>query len=250
MRERMRRKMEQQLHGTILIMSLGCIAGCAFTGTWIAVHYGWEFIYFLEDSLYIGTEGYAGYIIGGIIMLFTFLGIGISLSVKRVIRHFKGNTFKTPGKSLASGILLLLAFTALVISFPQLKKTTDQYKKVNRDQVTMIARGHPCMALSWSKSFLEEYPGDLEAQFVQVVAYAKKGQAGKAWDACMGALNDGLPFERFLAGPRSLLQPLYAHEQFLQEMNTRDIKIIHGPIVGAVTHFSVIVWVRTATAAQ
>ena len=60
------------------------------------------------------------------------------------------------------------------------------------------------------------------------------------------AVSNGLPVERFLAGPRGLLAPLLAHEPFQAYAAGRYAEPIHGPMLGNVTADSARVWVRTA----
>ena len=66
----------------------------------------------------------------------------------------------------------------------------------------------------------------------------------------LDALDAGLPFTRLVAGPRDLLAPLYETEDFKNwATKYSDPKLVHGPMVGAVTDSSASFWVRTAHAA-
>jgi len=56
----------------------------------------------------------------------------------------------------------------------------------------------------------------------------------------------GLPLERFLAGPRDLLAPLTSSAGFRNYLTEHPVRLIHGPMLGAMTDDSVRVWVRTA----
>ena len=48
------------------------------------------------------------------------------------------------------------------------------------------------------------------------------------------ALKHGLPFGRFLAGPRNLMEPLYKIPAFqeLAKQHKHKVELIHGPVKG------------------
>jgi alkaline phosphatase D len=60
------------------------------------------------------------------------------------------------------------------------------------------------------------------------------------------AIALGLPFERFIAGPRDLLAPLTTSKEFQDYLALHRVKLVHGPMLGAMTDSSVRIWVRTA----
>jgi alkaline phosphatase D len=59
------------------------------------------------------------------------------------------------------------------------------------------------------------------------------------------AIEKGLLFERFLAGPRDLLQPLAETAEFKKLAAESNIQLLHGPMLGCVTDSSARFWVRT-----
>jgi alkaline phosphatase D len=59
-------------------------------------------------------------------------------------------------------------------------------------------------------------------------------------------IEAGLPLERFVAGPRELLAPLTESKAFRDYLASRPVRLVHGPLLGAVTDNSVQCWVRTA----
>jgi alkaline phosphatase D len=62
------------------------------------------------------------------------------------------------------------------------------------------------------------------------------------------AVQAGLPVERFLAGPRTLLRPLTELPDFQEFASSRASSLIHGPMLGCVTDHSARVWVRAVRA--
>jgi alkaline phosphatase D len=92
---------------------------------------------------------------------------------------------------------------------------------------------------------------DPETQFVRMMAALKQGDVPAAEQAAQAALDAGLPFARLMAGPRRLLAPLYETESYKRWAATEgELKLLHGPMVGAVTDTSASFWVRTAKAAR
>ena len=121
-----------------------------------------------------------------------------------------------------------------------------QVKRRGQRQMLDIVRGKPEEAVRYAEELLAADPADQESLFNLAVARAQLGQLDQAMEAVRRAEEAGLPFERFLAGPRNLLKPLMEHEPFRQEADARDIKLLHGPMVGSVTGTSARFWVRTA----
>ncbi len=121
-----------------------------------------------------------------------------------------------------------------------------QYKKHNRDQISKIAKGNPQAALDFAAKYLKDAPGDLESLYIRAVAYSRMNQPDKAMEAMQKALHLGLPFERFLAGPRDLMATLYDHPPFKQLARQKNIQLLHGPHLGSVTDTRARIWVKTA----
>jgi alkaline phosphatase D len=92
---------------------------------------------------------------------------------------------------------------------------------------------------------------DPETHFVRMMLALKQGDAPSAIDSARAALDAGLPFARLVAGPRDLLAPLYETEAFMDWAEEHGIPLlVHGPMVGSVTHSSASFWVRTARPAK
>jgi alkaline phosphatase D len=121
-----------------------------------------------------------------------------------------------------------------------------QYKKQNRDQITAIVKGDVESALKYSQDYLDKYPKDLEALYIESLAYTQMNEIDMAMSSLRKALSLGMPFGRFLSGPRNLFQKLYASDEFQILAQDQNISMIHGPVLGAVTATSARIWLRTA----
>jgi len=91
---------------------------------------------------------------------------------------------------------------------------------------------------------------DPETQFVLMLNALGQDNTDAAVQHAKAALDAGLPFGRLVAGPRKELQKLYQTDAFLKWSDAHDsLKLVHGPMVGAVTHDEARFWVRTARTA-
>ncbi len=146
--------------------------------------------------------------------------------------------------------MVLLAFLAAPCQ-AQKKKGGDyyttQYKKQNRNVVTQIAQGQAEEALQYSDEYLSENPQDLEAVYIRALALSSLGRLDEAMKAVEQSLKAGVPLDRYLAGPRNILAPLYNYPAFQKLANKQGVKLIHGPLLGSVTHKGARVWVRTVS---
>ena len=92
---------------------------------------------------------------------------------------------------------------------------------------------------------------DPETRFVRMMLALKQDNTLAAVDEARAALDAGLPLSRLVAGPRELLAPLYKTTAFKSWTTEQgESKLLHGPMVGAVTDSGASVWVRTAAAAE
>jgi len=139
--------------------------------------------------------------------------------------------------SLSFAVLVMLAGSA----YP-----AEQYKKLGRDAIADIVDGNVDKARKHFDDYLTAYPGDLEAYYGLAIVYAQKGDIAKAMNYVQKALDEGLPFDRFIAGPRDLLKPLTESAEFKALLKKHGMKLLHGPLLGCVTENSAKFWVRTA----
>ncbi|KAA3654831.1 MAG: alkaline phosphatase [Calditrichaeota bacterium] len=91
---------------------------------------------------------------------------------------------------------------------------------------------------------------DAERFFVLTLAASMQGDTLTALKHAKQAVAAGLPVERLQAGPKTLLQALYASHAFRRWIKQLEKTLIHGPLLGAVTDSSASFWVRTAQEAK
>lgn len=121
----------------------------------------------------------------------------------------------------------------------------EQYKKQNRDRIAGIEDGMPEGAIHYFKSYLNHFPEDLESMYGLAVAYASQELIPEAMIYVKMAVENNLPVERFLAGPRNLVGPLLESTAFNDFIQGRYERLIHGPMLGNVTDSGASLWVRT-----
>ena len=112
-----------------------------------------------------------------------------------------------------------------------------------------IARGDKTKiteVIDYCEKQLAKKPDNGELFYIKAVAYGQLGNIDKAMAAVMQAVDNGVTFERFLAGPRNLFGPLTGSKEFRDYAASHAIELIHGPMLGDVTSSSAKVWVRTA----
>ncbi|MDZ7721788.1 MAG: hypothetical protein U5R06_02920 [candidate division KSB1 bacterium] len=124
--------------------------------------------------------------------------------------------------------------------------TSKYYKRQGQRQLLEILDGHFDNAIRICKNTLDVQPHDLESCFNLSIAFSQKSEIDSALYYMKLALHNGLPFTRYLAGPKDLLQPIYETDYFKNLKKEKDIKLIHGPMKGAVTTTSARIWLRTA----
>jgi len=153
----------------------------------------------------------------------------------------QGNKLNRALKSL----LLLCVILALIL-FCLAIQAAEQYKLLARDAVSDIVDGRLDAAIEHFVDYLSEHPKDLESMYGLAVAYAQKREIDKALTYVQKAVDEGLPFVRFLAGPRDLLRPLTNSPGFKVLAKKYHVELLHGPMLGCVTDSSAKFWVRTA----
>jgi alkaline phosphatase D len=119
------------------------------------------------------------------------------------------------------------------------------YKRRGQRQMLDIIEGRAEDAARYCQELLKADPDDLESLFNLAVAYAHMGQSEVAIQTVQKSLDSGLPFARYLAGPRQILKPLTDLEKFKRIADNYDIALLHGPMLGCVTATSARFWVRT-----
>ena len=125
-------------------------------------------------------------------------------------------------------------------------KVLEQPNRLGQRLILAIQDGKPEVAAQWCEEYLAKDAAQLEALFALAVAQAHLGDVERAFATMQRAIAAGLPFERFVAGPRDLLAPLTISDAFQKYLAAHPVNLIHGPMLGAMTDTSVRVWVRTA----
>lgn len=117
----------------------------------------------------------------------------------------------------------------------------------HRNAVRHVAAGQFEKAVQELKKADE---GDPETQFVLMLNELGQDNTDAAVRHAKAALDAGLPFGRLVAGPRAELRKLYQTDAFKEWSGKHAaLKVVHGPMVGAVTHNEARFWVRTAQTA-
>lgn len=119
------------------------------------------------------------------------------------------------------------------------------YKRRGQRQMLDIVEGKPEEAAQYCRELLASDPDDLESLFNLAVAQCQMKDLTGAMTTMKLAVEAGLPFERFLAGPRDLLMPLTESEEFKKYEARRATQLIHGPMLGCLTDHSARFWIRT-----
>jgi|TARA_B100000315_G_scaffold260907_1_gene327159 alkaline phosphatase D len=130
------------------------------------------------------------------------------------------------------------------------KATGRFYKRRGQRQMIEIIEGRIDEAIGLAKRRLADDRKDPESLYILTVAYARQGKAKLAYKYMRKALKAGLPFSRFVAGPRELLEPLINSTRFKKYYANHPISIVHGPLLGAVSATGANIWLRTATASE
>lgn len=118
--------------------------------------------------------------------------------------------------------------------------------KEGRRNMVQIHDGKVDGAIEDLRKRLEKHPNHGEVLFALAVAYAHKGDSTSALASTRKALDAGLPFERFRAGPRDIVSPLTDLAEFQRLAAQHPAELLHGPMVGSVTESAARIWVRTA----
>jgi alkaline phosphatase D len=120
------------------------------------------------------------------------------------------------------------------------------YKRLGQRHILLVMEGHADEAVKSCREHIAKNPQDLESLFTLAIAQSQLNDIDGALVTMKQAVDAGLPFERFVAGPRDLLAPLTSSPGFRAYLAQHPVNVIHGPMLGAVTDTSAKFWVRTA----
>ncbi len=175
----------------------------------------------------------------------TIVGTGILLVLFALISHVRAGEF-APKDAFLNGSAHPYYGSAgkWHRSFSE-KPNPKQPKRNGQHAMFNIIDGRYDVAIEYCRILLESDPNDTEALFNLSIALSLKGDYSGSIESMRMALESGLPFARFLAGPRELLGPLQKTKQYLYYLNRYKQQLIHGPMLGCVTDRSAKFWVRT-----
>ena len=125
------------------------------------------------------------------------------------------------------------------------KKNLKNYGRQNRDTVSEILYGEPEKAETYFRGYLKAHPNDLESEYGLVIALTAQGRIAEALGFLESSVEHGLPFSRYIAGPRNLLAPVYETESYQEMYQRLASPILQGPMVGATSSDSASIWLRT-----
>jgi alkaline phosphatase D len=119
------------------------------------------------------------------------------------------------------------------------------YKRRGQRAMLEIVKGKFLDAEKYCRNLLITNPDDLESLFNLAVALANQNDIEQAIQVVKESVEKGLPFTRYLVGPRDVLKPLTESVDFKKYASKFKFPLLHGPMVGKVTDHSASFWVRT-----
>ncbi len=142
------------------------------------------------------------------------------------------------------------------------------YKRRGQRQMLAIIDGEPAKAVEYCEQRLREDPNDAEQYYMLCLAYCELAskevdEAGekaegdgkveewlmKAEEAMGKAVELGMTFGRFVAGPRQIIVPLTGripYQKLFKKYMDETAGLVHGPMLGQISGNSASCWVRTA----
>lgn len=115
--------------------------------------------------------------------------------------------------------------------------------KANREAFAKILSGDPAGAVRMMEEYLANGWDVPEIYYGMSVAYFYQKDQVRGMEYFRKALQSGIPVERFMAGPRGVLKPLFRSREFQDKIKGKEL--IHGPMLGSMTGRTVKVWIRT-----
>jgi len=123
-------------------------------------------------------------------------------------------------------------------------------KRMGQRLLLEVLDGDLARAVQMCDAQLAKDSNDLEALFVLACAKTRLGHIEEGIETVKRSVDQGLPIERFLAGPVELLEPLVRDPQFKQLAGETQARLVHGPMLGRLTDRSASFWMRTAAEAD
>ena len=125
-----------------------------------------------------------------------------------------------------------------------------QYKRVHQLALRYLLLDRDADARSFLNDYLDEHPDDAETHFLLGLLDVHAGAPQAAIGAFQQAIENGLPDERLVAGPRELLAPVREEPLLQRTFRAHTTVPVHGPLLGHTTASTASIWVRTAHEAR
>jgi len=126
----------------------------------------------------------------------------------------------------------------------------NYYKRRGQRQMLDLVEGRIGDTEEYCRELLKADPDDVESLYNLTVALAHQGKVDEAMETLKSSIAKGFPFQRFLAGPRDVLEPLTDTDAFQSYAARFDFRVLHGPMSGRVTDHGASFWVRTVDAVE
>jgi alkaline phosphatase D len=149
-----------------------------------------------------------------------------------------------PRLFVACACLLLVA--ADDAAARQKRRKLGHYKRIHRKAWAAISNGRPEKAAELLNTIATAKPKDRETLFFLAITHAQLKDLEKADEYVRKAVDAGLPFSRFLAGPGEWTKPLVDSPGFKKLAEKHSENLVHGPMLGCMTDTGAKFWVRTA----
>lgn len=152
-------------------------------------------------------------------------------------------------KSVLLLVTIMFYLNSFIVTAITRAKRTDMGRYRGRKyQICRLAisKDNCRPVIEYLQDQLGEDSNDPEIFYLLAAAYGRLNDVDTAMKYVRKSVDFGLPFERYLAGPRNLFKPITDSAAFKSYSKKHPVELIHGPMVGAVTPTSAKVWVRTA----
>ncbi|MAR08588.1 MAG: alkaline phosphatase [Blastopirellula sp.] len=153
------------------------------------------------------------------------------------------NHFLFSGSQFMAVFLRVIFVTTLCLATTHVGAQHDPQRNATRH----IVKGDYAKA---EKELAKANAAESETKFVQMMLALEKDDLEQAEWLMREGVAAGLPVERLVAGPRSILKKLHAGVAYQELMKQHQPALLHGPMLGSVTDRAATVWLRTAKAAD
>ncbi len=123
-------------------------------------------------------------------------------------------------------------------------KSRSRVQRGGQTLILDIMEGRSDKVIEFCEEYTRDHPHSNEHLYCLTAAYCMTNQVQKALAVFKKAMAQGMPVERFMAGPRSFFEPLVNTDLFKTYIRQTP-QLIHGPLLGNVTDKSASFWIRT-----